>query len=124
MCRDIQRYEYHSGEQPNDTYDDPHLLVQQAIATLETLNSALEDSQAYWLHGIIDVLRIYADYLPQVPNHFHTTHCSDGIILRRGLQSFVVAEDEFAEVRNAFRRSNHYRKRQNAHLARRRLTLP
>lgn len=115
MCQDIENTPY-------DQSCDPKVLAQQAIAKLEKLNSVLDDTEAYWLHGMIDVLRVYAEQLPVVPNRMLTVHSSDGIILRRGLQSFVVGKDEFDEVRNAFRRSNHYRKRQAVGSVRRRLT--
>jgi len=98
------------------------VLARQAIAELEKLRSVLDDTQAYWLLGMIDVLRVYIDQLPTVPDRILTQHNSDGIILRRGLQSFVVGQEEFAEVQNAFRRSNHYRKRQRVSNGRRRIT--
>lgn len=101
---------------------DPILLAEKALADLEKLHTALDDPNAHWLHVMIDVLRVYVDQLPVVPNQMVTSHINDGIILRRGLQCFVVSEDEFSEIRNAFRRYKHYRKRQHLHDIRRGLT--
>ncbi len=123
MQMDFRVQTCQNGEQVADTQtNDPILLAQQALAKLEKLNRALDDPQAYWLLGMIDVLRVYVDQLTEIPNRMFTVHCSDGVILRRGLQSFVVAEAEFPEVRNAFRRSKHYQKRKNEMKDRRTLT--
>lgn len=103
--------------------NNPQDLVQQAIANLETLQELLDQSGTHWLHGIIDTLRVYAEELPEIPSQMDTAYCPDGIILRRGLQSFVVSEDEFPQVRNAFRRCKIYRKRQDTQKYRVKVTL-
>jgi hypothetical protein len=91
---------------------DPVLLAQQIIAELEELDQSLNDPSAHWLREMIDVLRVYVDHFPSVPNHMCTLHTTSGIILRRGLQSFTVNEQEFDQVRNAFRRCSRYRRKQ------------
>ncbi len=102
---------HNNGQERHEQTQDPTTLAQKAIANLEQLNEALGNTSTHWLHGMLDVLRIYAENVEEIPDKMLATHSSEGVILRRGLQSFVVSEEEFAEVRNAFRRSKHYRKK-------------
>jgi hypothetical protein len=98
-------------------------LARRAIDDLERLNAALGDTtSAHWLRGMIDMLHVYADDLPRVPDKILTAHSADSVILRRGLQSFVVSESEFSEVRNAFRRCKHYQKKRDIVDGRRKVT--
>ncbi len=90
---------------------DPVVLARQALASLEKLNQVLDDPSARWLHSMIDVLRVYSDNLPSIPGQIVITPSTDGIIVRRGLQSFAISEAEFTTIRNAFRRCQHHQKK-------------
>lgn len=100
-----------NGVQNPPAHDEPATLAHQALEALEALDETLDHDSAHWLHSMIDVLRVYVDCYPEIPDRMSAAYHADGVVLRRGLQSFVVSEPEFAEVRNAFRRCKHYQKK-------------
>ncbi|NJN66959.1 MAG: hypothetical protein HC884_09745 [Chloroflexaceae bacterium] len=117
-CPDTDR---NNEENPSEGPSrDPVLLARRIVTELEELEHVLNDPSAHWLRGMIDVLRVYVDHFPSVPNHLCALHTTSGVILRRGLQSFIVDEREFDQVRNAFRRCNRYREKQRMGNLRRR----
>lgn len=102
---------------------DADMLAEQAIAALETLADALDEPAPHWLRTMIDVLRVYRESLEDVPGGLVLAPTSSGLILRRGLQSFALAEDEFDMVRTAFRRCSRYRKKRGLRLAKHQATI-